>query len=72
MWKMKSMRDDGRVFEVKALDRSDDPDLLQVVSDARTALIEQVHDQIGVTFSSIKVPPIFSSSLHVFSQITGR
>lgn len=53
MWKMKSMRDDGRVFEVKALDRSDDPDLLQVVSDARTALIEQVHDQIGVTFSSI-------------------
>uniref|UniRef100_A0A3P9B7P5 Ribosome-releasing factor 2, mitochondrial n=1 Tax=Maylandia zebra TaxID=106582 RepID=A0A3P9B7P5_9CICH len=44
MWKMKSMRDDGRVFEVKALDRSDDPDLLQVVSDARTALIEQVAD----------------------------
>lgn len=38
------MRDDGRVFEVKALDRSDDPDLLQVVSDARTALIEQVAD----------------------------
>ncbi|XP_006796905.1 ribosome-releasing factor 2, mitochondrial [Neolamprologus brichardi] len=44
MWKMKSMRDDGRAFEVKALDRSDDPDLLQVVSDARTALIEQVAD----------------------------
>ncbi|XP_063334220.1 ribosome-releasing factor 2, mitochondrial isoform X2 [Pelmatolapia mariae] len=44
MWKIKSMRDDGRVFEVKALDRSDDPDLLQMVSDARAALIEQVAD----------------------------
>lgn len=43
-WKKKSSEDDGRVFEVKALEQSEDPELLQVVSDARTALIEQVHD----------------------------
>uniref|UniRef100_A0AAQ6AN02 Ribosome-releasing factor 2, mitochondrial n=1 Tax=Amphiprion ocellaris TaxID=80972 RepID=A0AAQ6AN02_AMPOC len=44
IWKLKSMRDDGRVFEIKALDQSDDPELLQVVGEARTALIEQVAD----------------------------
>lgn len=43
-WKLKSMKDDGRVFEIKALDESDDPELLQVVDEARTALIEQVAD----------------------------
>lgn len=44
IWEMKSTRDDGRVFEVKALEQSDDPELLQVVRDARAALIEQVAD----------------------------
>ncbi|XP_022048774.1 ribosome-releasing factor 2, mitochondrial [Acanthochromis polyacanthus] len=44
IWKLKSMRDDGRAFEIKALDQSDDPELLQVVDEARTALIEQVAD----------------------------
>ncbi|XP_030597898.1 ribosome-releasing factor 2, mitochondrial [Archocentrus centrarchus] len=44
IWKMKSTRDDGRVFEVKGLEQSDDPELLQVVRDARAALIEQVAD----------------------------
>lgn len=44
IWEMKSTRDDGRVFEVKALEQSDHPELLQVVRDARAALIEQVAD----------------------------
>ncbi|XP_008293713.1 ribosome-releasing factor 2, mitochondrial [Stegastes partitus] len=44
IWKPKSVTEDGRVFEAKALDQSDDPDLLQEVSEARTALIEQVAD----------------------------
>ncbi|XP_041825790.1 ribosome-releasing factor 2, mitochondrial [Melanotaenia boesemani] len=43
-WKLRSTDDDGRVFETKALDPSDDPDLLEAVSEARTALIEQVAD----------------------------
>uniref|UniRef100_A0A669BCK6 Elongation factor G2 n=1 Tax=Oreochromis niloticus TaxID=8128 RepID=A0A669BCK6_ORENI len=64
MWKMKSMRDDGRVFEVKALDRSDDPDLLQVVSDARTALIEQLQEAVRrVTLARKGVPVLCGSSL---------
>lgn len=32
------------MFESKPLDPSDEPDLLQEVKEARTALIEQVHD----------------------------
>ncbi|XP_069024567.1 ribosome-releasing factor 2, mitochondrial [Embiotoca jacksoni] len=43
-WKPKSTGDDGRAFEVKHLDQSDDAELLQAVSEARTALIEQVAD----------------------------
>lgn len=50
-WQQRSMGDDGRVFESKPLDQSDDPELLQEVSEARAALIEQVH----VTLSSAKV-----------------
>ncbi|KAF1377761.1 hypothetical protein PFLUV_G00204100 [Perca fluviatilis] len=45
IWKPKSMRpDDGRMFESKPLDQSDEPELLQAVSEARAALIEQVAD----------------------------
>lgn len=44
LWKLGSFRDDGRMFESKPLDPSDEPDLLQEVKEARTALIEQVHD----------------------------
>ncbi|XP_029940734.1 ribosome-releasing factor 2, mitochondrial isoform X2 [Salarias fasciatus] len=44
IWKLKSQRDDGRGFEVKSLGPADDPELLQVVGEARTALIEQVAD----------------------------
>ncbi|KAM6902039.1 ribosome-releasing factor 2, mitochondrial isoform 1-T2 [Lycodopsis pacificus] len=43
-WKLRSTRDDGRVFESKPLDQSDEPELLQEVNEARTALIEQVAD----------------------------
>uniref|UniRef100_A0A8D0DCI4 Elongation factor G2 n=1 Tax=Sander lucioperca TaxID=283035 RepID=A0A8D0DCI4_SANLU len=45
IWKPKSMRhDDGRMFESKPLDQSDEPELLQEVNEARAALIEQVAD----------------------------
>ncbi|GAA6219261.1 ribosome-releasing factor 2, mitochondrial [Lates japonicus] len=43
-WQQRSMGDDGRVFESKPLDQSDDPELLQEVNEARAALIEQVAD----------------------------
>lgn len=42
IWKIRSLGDDGRAFEIKDLEPSDDPELLQTVSEARTALIEQV------------------------------
>ncbi|KAM9735718.1 ribosome-releasing factor 2, mitochondrial isoform 2-T2 [Menidia menidia] len=44
IWTPKSPRDDGRVFEVKALDPCDDAELLEAVSQSRAALIEQVAD----------------------------
>ncbi|XP_070780213.1 ribosome-releasing factor 2, mitochondrial [Enoplosus armatus] len=44
IWKLRSMGDDGRMFESKPLDESDEPELLQEVNEARTALIEQVAD----------------------------
>ncbi|KAM4720417.1 ribosome-releasing factor 2, mitochondrial [Anableps anableps] len=44
IWKLTSARDDGRTFEVKSLGQSEAPELLQAVSEARTALIEQVAD----------------------------
>lgn len=50
-WKQTSTRDDGQVFESKPLDRSDDPELLHEVNEARTALIEQVCHGI---YNSIK------------------
>lgn len=43
MWKLRSMGDDGRMFDSKPLDQSDEPELLQEVTEARAALIEQVH-----------------------------
>lgn len=44
LWKPRSLEDDGRQFESKPLDESDDAELLQEVKEARTALIEQVQD----------------------------
>ncbi|XP_019937510.2 ribosome-releasing factor 2, mitochondrial [Paralichthys olivaceus] len=49
IWKLKSIGeksigDDGRMFESKPLDHSDEPELLQEVKEARAALIEQVAD----------------------------
>ncbi|XP_040012868.1 ribosome-releasing factor 2, mitochondrial isoform X2 [Xiphias gladius] len=44
IWKRRSMGDDGRTFESKPLDQSDEPELLQEVNEARAALIEQVAD----------------------------
>ncbi|XP_060917949.1 ribosome-releasing factor 2, mitochondrial [Labrus mixtus] len=43
-WKQRSMAEDGRMFESKPLDQSEDPELLQEVAEARAALIEQVAD----------------------------
>ncbi|MED6257253.1 G elongation factor, mitochondrial 2 [Ataeniobius toweri] len=43
-WKLTSTRDDGRAFELRSLSQSEDPELLQAASEARTALIEQVAD----------------------------
>ncbi|XP_033951406.1 ribosome-releasing factor 2, mitochondrial [Pseudochaenichthys georgianus] len=46
IWKHKTMRDeeDGRTFEITPLGESEEPELLQEVSEARAALIEQVAD----------------------------
>ncbi|KAK5879259.1 hypothetical protein CesoFtcFv8_024580 [Champsocephalus esox] len=46
IWKHKTMRDeeDGRTFEITPLDESEEPALLQEVSEARAVLIEQVAD----------------------------
>lgn len=38
------MEDDGRRYETMPLDQSDEPELLQAVKEARSALIEQVAD----------------------------
>ncbi|XP_072228777.1 ribosome-releasing factor 2, mitochondrial [Leuresthes tenuis] len=44
IWKQKSTGDDGRAFEIKGVDLCDDAELLEAVSEARTALLEQVAD----------------------------
>ncbi|XP_073717237.1 ribosome-releasing factor 2, mitochondrial isoform X2 [Misgurnus anguillicaudatus] len=44
MWLENSLASDGRDFEMRALQPSEDPELLQSVSEARGALIEQVAD----------------------------
>ncbi len=41
-WQGSSLSYDGRAFETSALRPSDDPDVLQAVSQARATLIEQV------------------------------
>lgn len=47
IWKLNSMQDNGRVFESKPLDQSDEPELLQEAQEARTALIEKVHENLN-------------------------
>ncbi|KAK2888082.1 hypothetical protein Q8A73_019530 [Channa argus] len=44
IWKQGRVGDDGRVFESKPLNQSDEPELLQEAQEARTALVEQVAD----------------------------
>ncbi len=41
-WQGSALTYDGRAFETSALQPSDDPDVLQAVSEARATLIEQV------------------------------
>ncbi|KAI4893036.1 hypothetical protein NFI96_020155 [Prochilodus magdalenae] len=43
-WQGKSWAEDGRLFESRALEPTDDPELLEEVSQARGGLIEQVAD----------------------------
>ncbi|XP_061764045.1 ribosome-releasing factor 2, mitochondrial [Nerophis ophidion] len=43
-WKLNEREDNGRVFEVKPVSEWKDPELVQEVCQARTALIEQVAD----------------------------
>ncbi|XP_067262248.1 ribosome-releasing factor 2, mitochondrial [Chanodichthys erythropterus] len=43
-WQGSSLTHDGRAFEISALQPSDDPDVIQAVSEARDALIEQIAD----------------------------
>lgn len=42
LWRARSPGDDGRTFDSKPLDQSEEPELLQEVVEARAALIEQV------------------------------
>lgn len=44
LWKQGPLGDDGRIFESKPLDQSDEPQLVQQVKEARMALIEQAHN----------------------------
>lgn len=53
IWKLRSMGDDGRTFESRPLDQSDEPELLQEVDEARAALIEQVHVITSTAMSTI-------------------
>uniref|UniRef100_A0A8C5GFS6 Elongation factor G2 n=1 Tax=Gouania willdenowi TaxID=441366 RepID=A0A8C5GFS6_GOUWI len=63
-WGSKSTRDDGRAFESKALDGSDDADLLHAVREGRTALIEQLQEAVRrVTLARKGVPVLCGSSL---------
>ncbi|MCJ8748710.1 hypothetical protein PDJAM_G00167890 [Pangasius djambal] len=43
-WRGKSWAEDGRAFETRALQPTDDPEFLEEVNQARAALIEQVAD----------------------------
>lgn len=45
-WQGSSLAYDGRAFETSALQASDDPDVLQAASEARTTLIEQVKQKM--------------------------
>lgn len=65
LWKLGSLGDDGRMFESKPLDQSDEPELLQEVKEARTALIEQVHDV--ALYSNVDSFKYFRSTLQVSS-----
>uniref|UniRef100_A0A3B4Y774 Elongation factor G2 n=1 Tax=Seriola lalandi dorsalis TaxID=1841481 RepID=A0A3B4Y774_SERLL len=64
IWKLRSMGDDGRMFESKPLDQSDEPELLQEVNEARMALIEQLQEAVRrVTLARKGVPVLCGSSL---------
>lgn len=65
LWKAGSPGDDGRTFDSKPLGQSDEPELLQVVLEARAALIEQVPDLLLLLlwpfFSPFSQSPVSSS-----------
>lgn len=72
LWKPKSLGDDGRMFESKPLDQTDEPELVQEVKEARGALIEQVpdtalHSNI-CNISCRKIPPAFVPISYSCSQ----
>lgn len=60
LWKARTPGDDGRTFDSKPLGQSDEPELQQVVLEARAALIEQVPDTAPHFFFC------FSSSFGLF------
>lgn len=69
IWKQSSMGNDGRVFESKPLDQSDEPELLQEAHEARTALIEQV-DLIFIILKNKKsffFQVVYSGCVSVFN-----
>ncbi|KAI2664611.1 Ribosome-releasing factor 2, mitochondrial [Labeo rohita] len=63
-WQGSSLAYDGRAFETSALQASDDPDVLQAASEARTTLIEQLQEAVRrVTLTRKGVPVLCGSSL---------
>lgn len=64
IWKLGSVGDDGRVFESKPLDQSDEPELLQEAHEARTALIEQVD---VLKFKALRINKILGCSRFIFN-----
>uniref|UniRef100_A0A8C2D432 GTP dependent ribosome recycling factor mitochondrial 2 n=1 Tax=Cyprinus carpio TaxID=7962 RepID=A0A8C2D432_CYPCA len=63
-WQGSSLTYDGHAFETSALQPSDDPDVLQAVSEARATLIEQLQEALRkVTLARKGVPVLCGSSL---------
>jgi len=65
-WQGSSLTDDGRAFEISALQPSDDPDVLQAVSEARETLIEQVKHTKNVYTCSVILSTLESTVLSSF------
>ncbi|XP_017596155.1 PREDICTED: ribosome-releasing factor 2, mitochondrial isoform X2 [Corvus brachyrhynchos] len=64
IWKPTSDLDDGKNFERKPLQETDDPNLFQEVQDARNTLIEQLQSAIRrITLAQKAVPVLCGSAL---------